>query len=61
METNLEEISKNINERDAHDIHREVSPLVKAEDAEVLNNSYMTFEDQMEWFHDVLKNVRNED
>lgn len=53
---NLESISKNIEERDFQDIHREVSPLRQAVDACVLDNSYMTFAEQMEWFNNILKN-----
>jgi len=51
----LDSITRNIEERDYEDIHREVSPLKQANDAFVLDNSYMTFEEQMEWFHNILK------
>jgi CMP/dCMP kinase len=51
----LESITKNIEERDYQDIHREVSPLRQAEDAFVLDNSNLTFDQQMNWFYDVLK------
>jgi cytidylate kinase len=52
----LESITKNISERDNLDITREVSPLLQAEDALLLDNSYMTFAEQMEWFITALKN-----
>jgi cytidylate kinase len=52
----LESITKNISERDNLDINREVSPLLQAEDALLLDNSYMTFAEQMEWFITALKN-----
>ncbi len=55
MPASLEEITQNINDRDHLDINRSVSPLVKADDALVLDNSYMTFEEQMGWFRNVLK------
>jgi cytidylate kinase len=52
----LESITKNISERDNLDINREVSPLMQAEDALLLDNSYMTFAEQMTWFMTALKN-----
>jgi cytidylate kinase len=45
----FDEILKNIRERDYMDSTRIASPLRKAEDAWVLDNSYMTREEQMEW------------
>lgn len=51
----LEDVLKNIRERDYIDSHREVSPLRKAEDAIVLDNSQMTMEMQMEWFRQLMK------
>ena len=56
MEANLEDVLKNLQERDYIDSHREVSPLSQAEDAIVLDNSHMTMEDQVEW----LKNIISE-
>lgn len=43
------EILKNVKERDFIDSTREASPLRKADDALVLDNSYLTREEQMEW------------
>ena len=43
------EILQNITERDRIDSTREASPLRKADDALVLDNSNMTREEQMEW------------
>jgi CMP/dCMP kinase len=51
----LEEIKANIEARDYQDIHRELSPLIQAEDSFVLDNSYMTFDEQMLWFENILK------
>ena len=48
-EVNIDEVLKNLQERDYIDSHREVSPLTQAADAVVLDNSHMTMEDQMEW------------
>lgn len=45
----LEEIEQNIIDRDRADQSRAISPLRKAEDAVVLDNSYMSLEEQMEW------------
>lgn len=49
-----EEIRKNIEERDYMDINREESPLRKAADAIELDNSCLTFEQQMQWFKNIL-------
>lgn len=46
---NLEEILKNVEERDYIDSHREVAPLRKADDAVVLDNSNMTISEQNAW------------
>ncbi len=48
-EVSLEEIEQNIIDRDRADQSRTISPLRQAEDAVVLDNSYMTLEEQMEW------------
>ena len=45
----MEEILTNIRERDRIDSTRAVSPLRKAEDAIVLDNSHMTIPEQKEW------------
>jgi cytidylate kinase len=50
MIVQLEEIAENIRMRDREDENRPVSPLRKANDALVLDNSYMTIAEQMEWF-----------
>jgi cytidylate kinase len=51
-----EQIRDNILERDRYDETRAVSPLCRARDAIVLDNSYMTREEQLEW---VLSRVGN--
>ena len=45
----FEDVLKNVRERDYLDSHRSVSPLRKADDAIVLDNRHMTFEEQNEW------------
>lgn len=46
----LEEIIENVISRDEADMNRAISPLRQADDAIVLDNSYMSVEEQMEWF-----------
>ena len=50
-----EEILENVIERDRIDSTRAVSPLRKADDAIVLDNSNMTIEEQKEWLLRVVK------
>ena len=45
----MEEVEENIRSRDIADQSRAISPLRRAEDAVVLDNSRMTVADQMEW------------
>jgi CMP/dCMP kinase len=45
----MEEIRQNINQRDYIDQNREESPLRKADDAIVLDNSFLTPEQQLQW------------
>ena len=46
----LEEIYENVVSRDKADMSRAISPLRKADDAIVLDNSHMSVEEQMTWF-----------
>ena len=46
----LEEIYENVVSRDKADMTRAISPLRKADDAIVLDNSHMSVEEQMAWF-----------
>jgi cytidylate kinase len=52
----FDEVYNNLLQRDQMDTTRTESPLVQAPDAIVLDNSYMTPEQQMEWFDDLIKN-----
>jgi len=54
----LEEIRNNIISRDRLDETRQESPLRKAPDAIVLDNSYMTPGGQMVWFENLLKRLK---
>jgi cytidylate kinase len=60
LAADFEAVKKNINERDRIDASREVSPLRKADDAVVLDNSTMTPEDQMVWFRELYRRKMNE-
>lgn len=55
QEVNLEDVLRNLQERDHIDSHREVSPLTQAEDAVVLDNSHMTMQDQLEWLKGLIR------
>lgn len=54
-DVSLEEIERNIRERDVADQRRAISPLRRADDAVVLDNSRMTADEQMEW---VMERIR---
>lgn len=56
IKVEFKNVLNNISERDTIDAGREISPLKKAEDAYVLDNSDMTVSQQMEWFRDILNN-----
>ena len=49
-----EDVLHNLAERDRIDSSRETSPLAKADDALILDNSYMTLDDQIKWVKAVL-------
>ena len=51
---NIEDVLKNLQERDYIDSHREVSPLSKADDAIVLDNSHMTIDEQLVWLKEII-------
>ena len=50
----IEDVLQNLQERDYIDSHREASPLSKADDAIILDNSHMTMEDQLNWLKDII-------
>ena len=54
---NMEEILANIRERDRIDSTRAVSPLRKADDAIVLDNSHMTIPEQKAWLLEQFQRV----
>lgn len=55
LEVDFAEILKNVEGRDQIDSTREVSPLKKAEDALILDNSNLTREQQLKWTLEKVK------
>ncbi|MHC1732782.1 MAG: (d)CMP kinase [Bacteroidales bacterium] len=55
-----EAVVKNITDRDRIDSSREASPLRRADDALILDNSEMTPAEQMEWFRKIFNSRVNE-
>ena len=53
--TTLEEVLENLRDRDYRDSHRETSPLRQAEDAYVLDNTYMTLHEEVVWMLGLLQ------
>lgn len=51
----FEEVLNNLLERDYLDSHREVSPLTKADDAFVLDNSNMSIEQEISWARGIVQ------
>lgn len=56
----FQEILENVQQRDHIDQTREISPLRRAEDAILLDNSNMTLEEQEEWLMKVYKKIISE-
>ena len=50
----IQDVLKNLQERDYIDSHREVSPLTQADDAVVLDNSLMTMDEQLVWIRTII-------
>lgn len=57
LEIKLEDILENVISRDKIDSSREISPLKKAADALVLDNSHLTREQQLEWTLEKVKEI----
>lgn len=55
--TTYEEVLENLKSRDYMDQTRAESPLVQADDAILLDNSYMTIDEQMQWLLDKFKQI----
>ncbi|GAH03627.1 unnamed protein product, partial [marine sediment metagenome] len=61
LKVSFEEVKKNIVERDFIDENRKESPLRKADDAIVLDNSNMTPDEQLEWFMNLYNSINKND
>ncbi len=59
LKVNFDEILRNIIARDITDENRDISPLRRAEDAIVLDNSRMTVEEQMVWVLRIIEEKIN--
>ena len=51
----VEDVLKNLRERDYIDSHREISPLSRAEDSYLLDNSDMTLKEELEWAKGLIR------
>lgn len=58
VEVSYDEVEANVRKRDYIDSHREVSPLVQAEDAVVVDNSRMTVEEEVKMMVKVIEGRR---
>ncbi|SBV92682.1 (d)CMP kinase [uncultured Dysgonomonas sp.] len=56
-ETTFDEVLENLKSRDHMDQTRAESPLIKADDAILLDNSHMTIDEQMQWLLDKFKQI----
>ena len=61
MPADFDDILKNVEERDYIDSHREESPLRKAEDAILLDNSEMSIAEQKQWLLERFKEKTMQD
>ena len=57
MHVDFDEVLRNVIDRDYQDQHRAESPLRQADDAIVLDNSYMNREEQLNWLVAQVKKV----
>lgn len=60
-QANLQEILENVKQRDYIDQHRETSPLRKADDALLLDNSQLTIAEQKEWLFEQFNRLTQTD
>ena len=60
IEVTLEEVINNVVGRDYEDTHRDESPLRKAVDAIVLDNTHISQEDQVEFVLNEIQKVKNQ-
>jgi CMP/dCMP kinase len=55
----FEEIKRNIIARDIADENRDISPLLRADDAIILDNSRMSVKQQMSWIEEIIEKKKN--
>ena len=58
MDVQLEQIEKDIEERDYRDTHRDISPLREAEDAVHLNSDGMKIEEEVSYILELIKSKK---
>lgn len=56
----FEEIKRNIIARDIADENRDISPLKRADDAIILDNSRMSVDEQMSWIRQIIQKKRDD-
>ena len=59
IKADLEEVRKNIVARDITDENRDISPLRRADDAIILDNTRMSVDEQMIWVHEIIEKKLN--
>ena len=59
IDVDFEEIKRNIIATDIADENRDISPLRRADDAIILDNSRMTVEEQMVWIKQIIEKKKN--
>ena len=55
LSADLEQIKKDIEERDYRDMNRDIAPLRQAEDAVLVDSSYMTIDESVQAILDLIK------
>lgn len=56
----FDEILQNLNERDNHDTNRKINPLLKAEDAVLIDNSVLSIQEQNNLIFNLINTKNNE-
>jgi cytidylate kinase len=54
----FEEVKRNVESRDDEDTHRKISPLRKADDAVILDNSHLNFEEQLDFIINEIEKLK---
>ncbi|HKR03452.1 MAG TPA: (d)CMP kinase [Bacteroidia bacterium] len=58
VKVTFKEVENNIKSRDEEDTHRKISPLRKADDAVILDNSNMNFEEQLDFVMEEISKLK---